>query len=202
MTSTIEVIYQSGAELYAMIRRRSDGYAWNTALNSGDGGFEAWNAGNWAQYAIALTEQASSGYYVGAYPIAIGAAFTSEVFYVRAGGSPASSDAPPFNLLLSQGQGIAAVRGDGQAAVNMANALSAQAVGAAVGSPPSAASVTTTLEETVDDTFLGRTILWVTGAMAKQGARISGYNGTTKVMSVLAWPSTLTPSDGDTFVIL
>lgn len=197
----IEVIYTVAATLYCMIRRKSDGFVWNTALNGGDGGFEAWNAGNWAQYAIALTEQNGSGYYSAEYPEAIGAELTSVVFYAT-GGSPSSADAPPFILGAAQGQNVAAVAGVGQNAANMGAALSAQAIGAAVGTVPSALEVTTTLEETQDDTFLGRVIMWTSGAMAKQAARISAYNGSTKVISVLAWPSDLTPADGDEFVII
>lgn len=202
MVSTLEVIYNSGANLYAVIRRRSDGYVWNTALNAGDGGWQVYSVGNWAQYAIVLTEQTSSGYYVGTYPAAIGSTFTSEVFYARAGGSPASSDAPPFMLALTQGQGVAAVAGVGLDAANMAAALSTQQLGAAVGAIPGPLQVTTNLFDTTDDVYLGRVIIWTTGNMAKQAARISAYNGTTKIITVLAWPSNLTPEDGDEFVIV
>lgn len=202
MTSTIEVIYQSGVNLYAVIRRRSDGFVWNTALNGGDGGFEAWNSGNWAQYAIPLAEQSPSGYYSAAYPSTIGAQFTSEIVYIRVGGSPAASDAPPFILTLSQGQGVSAVNGVAQDAVNMDAALSTQKIGAAVGSVPGPLSVTTNLTDTTDDVYLGRVIIWTSGAMIRQAAKISGYDGTTKVLTVLAWATNLTPSDGDAFVII
>lgn len=202
MKSTIEVIYQSGSTLYAMLRRRSDGFAWNTALNGGLGAFEAWNSGNWAQYALMLTEQASSGYYSGSYPDGALGTFTSEVFYVQSGGGPTVADAPPFNMGLSQGAGIAAVNGSAAAADNMGAALSTEITGTAVGSVPGPLQVTTTLGDTTDDVYLGRVILWTSGAMIRQAARISAYDGTTKVISVLAWPTTLTPSDGDEFVIV
>lgn len=202
MASTIEVVYLSGVTLYAIVRRRSDGLVWNQALNGGDGDFEVWNAGNWAQYAVPLAEQPSSGYYAGAYPANIGNFFTSETVYVQAGGTPAASDAPPFILTLSQGSGVAAVAGSGQAAANMGAALSTQQTGAAVGTAPSPTEVTTDLVSTVDDAYLGRVLVWTSGALYQQAAPISAYDGTTKVVSVLAWPSNLTPADGDTFVII
>jgi hypothetical protein len=202
MASMIETIYQTGSVLYAVVRRRSDGQVWNTTLNAGAGGFEVYDSGHWAQYAIALTEQAGSGYYSAAYPVNIVNTLTSEVLYVRVGGSPASGDAPPFNIGMSQGQSVAAVGGNAVDAANMAAALSTQIIGAAVGSVPGPLSVTTNLTDTTDDVYLGRVIIWTSGAMIRQAARISAYDGTTKVLSVLAWPSNLTPSNGDTFVIV
>lgn len=202
MALTIETIYQTGSTLYAVIRRRSDGQVWNQTLNAGAGAFEAYNVGHWSQYAIPLTEQANSGYYTGTYPAGIVNTLTSEVLYVQAGGGPVSGDAPPFNIGMSQGQSVAAVGGSAVDAANMTAALGTQILGAAVGSVPGPLSVTTTLPDTTDDVYLGRVIIWTSGAMIRQAARISAYNGGTKVLSVLAWPSNLTPSNGDTFVIV
>lgn len=202
MALTIETIYQTGATLYSVIRRRSDGQVWNTTLNAGAGAFEAYNVGHWGQYAIPLVEQANSGYYAGTYPVGIVNTLTSEVLYVQAGGSPVVGDAPPFNIGMSQGQSVAAVVGNALDAANMGAALGTQVLGAAVGSVPGPLSVTTNLTSTVDDAYLGRVIIWTSGAMAKQAARISGYDGTAKVITVLSWPSALTPSNGDAFIIV
>jgi hypothetical protein len=202
MALTIETIYQTGATLYAVIRRRADGQVWNPTLNAGAGAFEAYAVGHWAQYAIPLVEQPSSGYYAGAYPTGIVNTLTSEVLYVQVGGSPASTDAPPFNIGMSQGQSIAAVVGAALDAANMAAALGVEITGAAVGTVPGPLSVTTNLPDTTDNVYLGRVIIFTSGAMIRQAARISGYVGFTKVLSVLSWPSNLVPQNGDTFIII
>jgi hypothetical protein len=121
---------------------------------------------------------------------------------MQAGGSPAAVDAPPFILSLSQGQGVSGVNGSGVAASNMGAALATQQAGAAVGAVPDPLQVTTNLASTVDDAYLGRVLIWTTGAMAQQAARVSAYDGATKVISVLAWPSALTPVNGDEFIIV
>ena len=183
-----------------MIRRRSDGFVWNTALNAGAGDFEAWNAGNWSQYAIPLVEQATSGYYVGAYPVGIGTEFTSEVFYAQAGGSPSASDAPPFNLVPSQGQDVAAIAGSAQSAVNLGASTGSQQVGALIGLP-TVSTLPTDLLSTTDDQYIGRILIMTSGAADKQAQYIMSYDGTTKVI-LLSAPLITAPASSDTFVIV
>jgi hypothetical protein len=55
--------------------------------------FEAYDAGNYADYVIAMTEQGSSGVYVADFPSAITSSGTYEYFvHQQAGGSPAEGD--------------------------------------------------------------------------------------------------------------
>lgn len=76
---------QTGLTLYAHIRNNS-GDIWNGSS------FVAWNVSNWATYAVAMTEQTSSGYYNVAFPAAITAGKYSYYVYQQLGGSPAVGD--------------------------------------------------------------------------------------------------------------
>lgn len=78
---------ESGVTAYAQIRRTTDGYIWNGTT------FVAYNVADWANYDVAMTEQTSSGFYVGTFPAGI----TDDDFYhiasfYQAGGSPAAGD--------------------------------------------------------------------------------------------------------------
>jgi hypothetical protein len=84
MAGIIETVYYTGNTLYAHIRDRQ-GAVWNGAS------FESYNSANWSSYDIALTEDASSGYYKVAFPAAPANKYTI-VIYAQAGGSPALGD--------------------------------------------------------------------------------------------------------------
>lgn len=200
MPLKITVLYTVGATIYCMVRRLSDGFVWNTALNGGDGGFEAWNAGNWAEYAIPLTEQSTSGYYVADYPENIGAELTNETFYAQAGGSPAALDAPPFILSLTQGANIAAVAGSAVAANNLGASTGSQQTGELIGVPTDTV-LPTDLGSTTDDQYLGRVLIMTSGDADKQVQYITAYDGATKEIT-LAAPLVTAPAAADTFVII
>lgn len=74
-----------GLNLYVHIRN-SAGNIWNGSA------FVSWNVSNWATYAVAMTEQASSGYYNVAFPSAITSGKYSFFVYSRMGGSAAVGD--------------------------------------------------------------------------------------------------------------
>lgn len=76
---------QTGLSLYAHIRNNS-GQVWNGSA------FVSWNVSNWATYALALTEQTSSGYYNVAFPSTITAGKYSYFIYQKVGGSAAVGD--------------------------------------------------------------------------------------------------------------
>lgn len=200
MSLKLETIYTVGATLYAMVRRRSDGFTWNTALNGGDGGFEAWNAGNWAQYAIALTEQATSGYYTADYPL-VGDEFTGEVVYAQAGGTPAPGDAPPFSLTSSNGANVAAVAGNAESAANLGASLSAMQVGAVIAGALTASSFPTDLESTTNSAYQGRVVVFTSGVLIQQVGNIISYDGATRTIGV-GGPFTAAPAASDTFIIV
>jgi hypothetical protein len=76
---------QTGLSLYVHIRD-SAGSVWNGSS------FVSWNVSNWATYALAMTEQTSSGYYNVAMPSAIAAGKYSYFVYQKLGGTAAVGD--------------------------------------------------------------------------------------------------------------
>lgn len=76
---------QTGLTLYVHIRNNA-GDIWNGSS------FVSWNVSNWATYAVAMTEQTSSGYYNVTFPAAITAGKYSYFVYQQLGGAPAAGD--------------------------------------------------------------------------------------------------------------
>ncbi len=72
--------------------------------------------------------------------------------------------------------------------------------GAAATGTLSTTEMTTDLTEATDDHFIGRIIVWITGALAGQATDITDYVGSTKKLVFTA--VTDTPSNGDRFVIV
>jgi hypothetical protein len=77
-------------------------------------------------------------------------------------------------------------------------ALTIQSV--TVGSGSSVTRVATNLTESVADHWNGRSLVFITGALAKQATTITDYNGTTKELTVAALTSA--PAAGDLAVIV
>jgi len=95
---------------------------------------------------------------------------------------------------------VTKISGSSDAADNLEASSLAIVTGAAATGTLSTTQMTTDLTEATDDHYAKRVVVWTSGALAGQGARISAYNGTTKMLTF----STVTeaPSDGDTFVIV
>jgi hypothetical protein len=85
VANELKTRYPAGATLYAHVVR-ADGQVWNGSA------FEAPAAANWATYAVTVTEQSTTGYYYGTMP-AVAAGLYDVFFLLRAGGSPATTDA-------------------------------------------------------------------------------------------------------------
>lgn len=86
MANELRANYNGSATLYAIVRQRTDLYAWNGSA------FETWADGNIATYDIPLT--ASGGdLYAADFPSGITTAgYYTVDYYKQAGGSPATSD--------------------------------------------------------------------------------------------------------------
>lgn len=69
-----------------------------------------------------------------------------------------------------------------------------------VGSGSTTTRIATNLTESVSDHWNGRTLVFINGALAKQAAEITDYNGTTKELTVTAL--TAAPAPGDLAVIV
>lgn len=191
---TIETIYPTGNNLYAVIQDPATGKVWNTGTNL----FETFNGSHWSNYAIPLTERANTGYYSAAYPSQITIP-TSEALYLRAGGSPALGDAP-ITLGNSQGSNIAAISGSMAAAKNASAAAGTEVQGAAATGTLSTTQMSTNLANTLAGAYVGRTVVWITGVLAGVAAAITGYIPTNGVLTFTQVPSA--PANGDTFVIV
>lgn len=126
-----------GRSLYAVVRDTA-GLVWNTAA----GEFEVYAAGDWADYAVALVEQGSSGYYVGNMPAVPAGAYPVEIRR-RSGADPAVTDTPV-------GEGM--VEWSGSAIVPLATRSSQASVAAL----PSAAAILAAIEGAVVDGALTR----------------------------------------------
>ncbi len=79
----------TGAVLYSTIRGSGQSI-WSTS--GGTGGFEAFNAANYTDYDISLTEQGSTNIFIGNAPLALPAGVFNVFASQRVGGSPAVSD--------------------------------------------------------------------------------------------------------------
>lgn len=198
MNAPLQALYQTGSNLYAVLFNPVDGTVWNNITQL----WVTYSAGAWANYAVTLTEYPSSGYYRAAYPIATPTVLSSDVVFVRAGGSPAVGDSPVTSIFQSQGANVAAAGNSWQAGQNMAAAVGSQQVGAIFGTPPSALILTTNLTNTHDDAYAGRAVIMTSGLLIQQAAFITAYDGTLFTLTINGFPSGATPANGNTFIIV
>ena len=193
----IEAIFTVGQALYVIEHNRLTGQVWNNVTPA----WETYNAAHWAQYAIALTEQAGSGYYTALRPPTIAGALVSDVLYQQAGGSPAIGDAPPQALNKSAGENVAAISGDAAVApTNLQAVTNSQTQGAVAAGVITTSSFPTTLSNATAGAFSGRVIYMLTGAAAGMAALISNYNPTAGVLT-LSGGLAIAPSAADKFTI-
>ena len=85
MAGEIQAAYTTGQTLYALVWD-STSQVWNGSA------FAAYSAGSYASYPVTMTESGASGHYAGTFPAAAAGTYSVEV-RLRAGGSPAQSDA-------------------------------------------------------------------------------------------------------------
>ncbi len=196
MRFLIETISSTGLSFYAVCFN-PDGTVWNTTLNAGAGGWEAYNSGHWSAYAIPLTEKSGSGYYSAEYPEGIADVLTTEVIYSNE--TPTLGD-QPMGIAQSQGSNIAAVAGDAAVAATFQASLSTMVLGAIIAGTLTTTSFSTDITNTEINAFRGRTVLFATGDLAGQGGVISEYDPDTGVITVTGAFST-PPSVADVFVI-
>jgi hypothetical protein len=195
----IQVVFQSGQTLYTIILNRVTGQVWNPTLNTGAGGWEAYNSAHWAQYAVAMTELTGSGIYTADFPTGIADdELTTEAFY-QTSGSPTLGDTPAAGLNPTQGQNIVGVAGNGDVVLTLLQNLKAGLRGAAAG-VPTASVIPTDLTVAQSNALGGRSVIFLDGPAAFCAGRIVSYNTTNGVLT-LAAPLAVAPEADDTFVI-
>ncbi len=91
------------------------------------------------------------------------------------------------------------IGGSATAATNAARGFQGLVLGTAVTGTLTATAFTTSLTEATNDHYNGRTLTFMSGALAGQMTTITDYNGTTKVVTVTAM--TEAPANGDAFFI-
>lgn len=131
----------TGRTLYTVVRNRTQ-----QPYNTSSAAWETATGANWAAYAVALTEQIASGYYVGSLPAAI----TTRDLYSyevrqQAGGSPTVTDASLGALALPWTGALEAMapveNAAGQADIDMTETVPASPVVGSIGESLEAATV-------------------------------------------------------------
>ncbi len=194
----LQIVFTTGSDIYAVVRGVVGGVRkyWNPTLNTGAGGWEVYNSAHWAQYAVALTEDAGSGYYDTDFPANISGVITSETYYNNA--SPTLGDAAIDGISYSQGRNSNGMAGDPLAVSNMQQAAGAAVVGAASG-VPTAQLIPTNLSTADAAAAVGGSIIFTSGAAIRCPARVVGATGSTLS---LASPLAAVPAATDTFIVV
>lgn len=193
----LDFTFNTGANIYAVIHGVVSGT--RQVWNSNSQAWEAYNSAHWAQYAVPLSEQTSSGYYATAFPTAIAGIIVSAVFYNNA--VPTLGDSPLSAPVPCQGVNMAGIAADPVAAANQQQALNAIVIGQVAAGTLTASAFSTNVSNANDNAYQGRSILFITGALAGQGGVIIGYTSSTLLITMEA-PFTGAPSAGDAFVIV
>lgn len=192
----IQAAYTTGATLYAIVRNSLTGQVWNGSA------FEAYNGAHWSTYAIALTEQGSSGFYSVARPAGLAGYLTTECIYQQGGGSPATSDAPPFTIASTGGINVAAISGDAASApTNLQASLSSEIQGVVSSGTITAKIFPTNLSNTNVGAYQGRIILFISGVASGMAGLIANYTPTLGVIT-LSGSLAIAPVATDTFIIV
>lgn len=199
MTQPIITVYLSGRSLYVVLV--FGGQFWNKDTAA----WENYNQGNWAHYAIALTEYTSSGIYTLAYPSGIPAGtLSTEMVYQQNGASPTLPALPGgdsfLTLMQSQGANVQTIAGDGSAPIQLAQSADTIVSGAAIAGTLSATQMSTNLTNPHANAYNGRVIIWTSGALQNQASTITAYAVTGGVLTFSA--KTGAPAAGDAFVIV
>lgn len=194
MNSPIETTGDVGLTMYAIVHH-PDGRVWDAVLEI----WEVYNSGHWANYAIPLVEQ-GGGYYRAEYPAAITGVLTTECIYRQAGGTPSLGDVPAAGIGQSQGVNLVAVNNDTDAVVSFQANLTTMQRGKAVTGTLTPTQATTDLVDSTDDIFVGRLLIWTSGALTRRAGYIQAYNGTTKKLTFSGMGGS--PVNGDEFIII
>lgn len=188
----------------------TDGFTLETALSASTNDVELYKAGGTSPVDISAQTWTHRGN--GVYTIALLAADVDTagpllISVQISGARPVSHE---FNVLvdtaydaLVSGSALPSdmtkVNGNAAAAANMTFAgLGMKAV--TVGSGSTTTRIATNLTESASDHWTGGTLIFISGTLAGQRTSITGYNGTTKELTVNA--VTQAPSNGDLAVIL
>ncbi len=210
MTREIQLPLMSLPTTVYCVIRDGVGKFWNSDTLA----LEDYNAANWADYAVALTQLGSSIFYDGTFPATLAAGCYRLYAFIQAGGSPSvTDDIEGFigvddqfywdgaSLASLDEVNVAKVAGSSAASLALAAFWAGQEIGVAQDGD----SNTITLADeasSVTDAYVGMSVVILSGTGAKQvPRRITAYNGTTKVATLSKnWPTT--PDDTSVYALL
>lgn len=197
----IVTTYPKGRGLYAIWFHKLKGFFnWTLMV------WEAKNSAHWLDYVIDLADSDSLGVYSGMPDdLDLDVIPTDLIFEKKFAGDPLTlQPADPGDDCVgngqSQGQNIAAISGLVASALRMALSAGSMESGKAIAGVLSVTSMTTNLTAVVNGSFVGRSVVWTAGNLKNCGARIVGYDGTTKKLSFSVVP--VAPVADDPFVIV
>ena len=95
---------------------------------------------------------------------------------------------------------VGAIDGSTTAAARLSDSAETMVLGAAITGTLSTTEMSTDLTETTNNHYNGRVIIWKSGVLTDQATNITGYDGTTKVLTFTA--TTEAPANTDTFIIV
>ena len=98
------------------------------------------------------------------------------------------------------GTSIYAVNADPIAANNFGVSARTEVQGSVIAGSITTTLIPTNLANPLNNSYVGRTILFTSGVLTGTAAGITIYNGTTNVLTVTPLPTA--PSPGDTFIIV
>lgn len=156
MANEIQIVAATGLTMYVVIRTNA-GQPYSTVTPA----FETYTPANYVNYAVALTEQGVTGYYLGSVPSGIAAQLLNLDVRKRVGGTPAVSDTPvssgsvPWTGTAEASLSSIAIDGTGRVTVG----INADKTGYALSAPEHTAIGTT-------DVPAGLTAQGYTGARA------------------------------------
>lgn len=92
------------------------------------------------------------------------------------------------------------INGDTTGVANLEESTKGIVTGSATATTLTTTTMSTDLTEATDDHYIGRAIVWTTGALAGQASDITDYDGSSKLLTFTA--VTEAPSSGDEFCLV
>lgn len=195
----IEAQYTTGRTLHC-VRHNPDGTVWNVTNQA----WEVYDDDNWADYAIALTEQAGSCYYRAAQTIPDLDVNTTDALYERISPTPTLPSAAggdiPLGTGQSQGANVVTISESMVASSNLSKSAITMEQGEVQTGSNTTEEMVTDLTSAIADAYRGRVVIFTSGDLIRVAAVIKTYDEATKVLGFTTLPEAPTP--GDTFIVV
>ena len=211
MSGIIPASVGTGQNVYFTYMDMLTGQVWNGAA------LEIYNQSHWGNYAIAASEQAGSGRYIGTVPGTLPAGNYWLLPYLQIGGSPAVGVDTPLDILrlgwdgsnivdINSGLNVGRINGLAAPAANLAVSANAFVIGAAVAGTLTTSQMTTNLApaNAFTNMYAGRVMIFTSGVNAGLAVLITAFVVTGGRLTFISYgnlPAPAAPGIGDTFII-